>query len=145
MKARYEHIYMYISRTRDVVAIFSATSSESLRLLQFFPVISIRVNPKNLQSKKKERKEKETDSLILNSRLFRNSRSRRTDSAVQPQRSSIHDKSASKKSKGAKRGDIPLEHGIRRRTDNAYRFSFPRSSNQSHRRYPITESSNFGA
>lgn len=145
MKARYEHIYMYISRTRDVVAIFSATSSESLRLLQFFPVISIRVNPKNLQSKKKERKEKETDSLILNSRLFRNSRSRRTDSAVQPQRSSIHDKSASKKSKGAKRGDIPLEHGIRRRTDNAYRFSFPRSSNQSHRRYPITESSDFGA
>lgn len=138
MKARYEC-------TRDVVAIFSATSSESLRLLQFFPVISIRVNPKNLQSKKKERKEKETDSLILNSRLFRNSRSRRTDSAVQPQRSSIHDKSASKKSKGAKRGDIPLEHGIRRRTDNAYRFSFPRSSNQSHRRYPITESSNFGA
>lgn len=142
MKARYE-------RTRDVVAIFSATSSESLRLLQFFPVISIRVNSKNLQSKKKERKkerkEKETDSLILNSRLFRNSRSRRTDSAVQPQRSSIHDKSASKKSKGAKRGDIPLEHGIRRRTDNAYRFSFPRSSNQSHRRYPITESSNFGA
>lgn len=66
MKARYEHIYMYISRTRDVVAIFSATSSESLRLLQFFPVISIRVNPKNLQSKKKERKKerKEKETLI---------------------------------------------------------------------------------
>lgn len=78
MKARYEHTYIYIPCARDVVAIFSPTSSESLRLLQFFRAISIREPQEFAISKEKKRKE--TDSSILYSRLFRdNLRGRATD------------------------------------------------------------------
>lgn len=72
------YIYIYIPCARDVVAIFSPTSSESLRLLQFFRAISIREPQEFAISKEKKRKE--TDSSILYSRLFRdNLRGRATD------------------------------------------------------------------
>lgn len=90
MKARYEHTYIYIPCARDVVAIFSPTSSESLRLLQFFRAISIREPQEFAISKEKKRKE--TDSSIY-SRLFRdNLRDRATDNHTRPPM--IIDKSA---------------------------------------------------
>lgn len=86
MKARYEHTYIYIPCARDVVAIFSPTSSESLRLLQFFRAISIREPQEFAISKEKKRKE--TDSSILYSRLFRdrNLRGCATDNHARPPR-----------------------------------------------------------
>lgn len=78
--------YIYIPCARDVVAIFSPTSSESLRLLQFFRAISIREPQEFAISKEKKRKE--TDSSILYSRLFRdrNLRGCATDNHARPPR-----------------------------------------------------------
>lgn len=93
MKARYEHTYIYTVCTRrrcNFLPNFQPTSSESLRLLQFFRAISIREPQEFAISKEKKRKE--TDSSIY-SRLFRdNLRDRATDNHTRPPM--IIDKSA---------------------------------------------------